>query len=77
MTVLFRSMFIDANHNFQFVKEDIEAWYKKLNNDGILIGHDFDYPNLPGIRKAVELEFKDNYNLEDTMFGGRKGDKNE
>lgn len=61
----FDAIFIDANHNFQFVKEDIEAWYKKLNNDGILIGHDFDYPNLPGIRKAVELEFKDNYNLED------------
>lgn len=61
----FGAIFIDANHNFQFVKEDIEAWYKKLNNDGILIGHDFDYPNLPGIRKAVELEFKDNYNLED------------
>ena len=34
-------VYIDANHAYDFVKEDIEYWYPKLKKGGILSGHDY------------------------------------
>jgi cephalosporin hydroxylase len=33
-------VFIDANHSYDAVKEDILAWYPKIKNGGLLGGHD-------------------------------------
>ncbi len=38
---VFDFIFIDANHPYEFVKEDIEAWYPKVRKGGILSGHDY------------------------------------
>jgi hypothetical protein len=46
-------VYIDGNHDYLFVKEDIENYYKKLRKGGILSGHDIDQPD---ITKAV-IEF--------------------
>jgi hypothetical protein len=35
-------VFIDANHDFEHVTEDIAQWGKKVKKGGILSGHDFD-----------------------------------
>jgi len=54
------SIFIDANHEYKFVKEDIEAWYPKLKHSGIMCGHDYDGGPLsghPGVRDAVHEFF--------------------
>jgi len=34
-------VFIDAEHTYQGVKEDIEAWLPKVKPGGILVGHDY------------------------------------
>ena len=34
-------VFIDANHNYQSVSEDIETWYPKLKKGALLCGHDY------------------------------------
>jgi len=34
-------VFIDANHAYDFVKEDIELWYPKVKKGGIFAGHDY------------------------------------
>ena len=34
-------VYIDANHNYEFVKEDIEAWTPKVRKGGIVSGHDY------------------------------------
>lgn len=34
-------VFIDANHKYEFVKEDIKTWYPKVRKGGILSGHDY------------------------------------
>jgi hypothetical protein len=34
-------VYIDANHNSNYVKQDIEGWWKKIRVGGILAGHDF------------------------------------
>lgn len=34
-------IFIDANHAYDFVKEDINLWFPKLKKGGIFSGHDY------------------------------------
>lgn len=35
-------VFIDGNHNYESVVEDIALWSKKVKKGGIIYGHDFD-----------------------------------
>ena len=49
-------VFIDANHIYAFVKKDIEKYTPKLKANGLLTGHDIDYP---GVNKAVNEVIKD------------------
>lgn len=34
-------VYIDANHAYDFVKNDIEYWYPKVKKGGYLLGHDY------------------------------------
>ena len=56
-------VFIDAAHEYEHVKEDLNAWYPKIKKGGILAGHDFypDQPNWGGVHKAVTEVFGTNY----------------
>lgn len=47
-------VFIDADHSYAGVKKDIDAWWPKVRNGGMVSGHDID---MPEVRKAVEEEF--------------------
>lgn len=46
--------FIDANHTYEFVKQDIEAWRKKIIPGCILAGHDYGWE---GVKQAVDEAF--------------------
>lgn len=37
----FDFIYIDAAHEYKFVKEDIDSWLPKLKQNGIIAGHDF------------------------------------
>lgn len=50
-------VFIDANHDYKYVKEDLELWKEKVKENGILSGHDYNYPNITGVKKAVDEAF--------------------
>lgn len=51
--------FIDASHLYENVKDDLNAWYPKIRNDGALAGHDY---MGEGVKKAVH-EFASQKNL--------------
>lgn len=34
-------VYIDANHNYKHVQEDLETWFKKVKPGGIIAGHDY------------------------------------
>jgi predicted O-methyltransferase YrrM len=52
----FDFVFIDADHAYEHVREDIDDWMPKIKKGGILAGHDYS-PSQPGIRKAVDESF--------------------
>ena len=62
--MLFRSpdgffdfVFIDANHSYEAVREDVAAWAPKVRSGGIVSGHDY-YPGKSykqcGVIQAVD-----------------------
>ena len=46
-------VFIDANHQYQYVMEDITEWSKKVRPSGIVAGHDYYTSGKVGVKKAV------------------------
>ena len=45
-------VYIDANHNFNWVMEDLINWSKHVRNGGIVSGHDYS-PRFTGLQIAV------------------------
>jgi predicted O-methyltransferase YrrM len=52
----FDFIFIDGDHSYESVKNDIQAWYPKLKVNGIMAGDDYD-PCHGGVIKAVDEIF--------------------
>lgn len=50
-------IFIDADHSYQSVINDIESWLPKMKKNSIISGHD--YFKSAGVKKAVDLKFGD------------------
>lgn len=65
-------VFIDADHSYEAVKADLEAWYPKVKPGGLMAGHDFVFEHetsREGVIRAVREFFHDKP-LE-VMPGGR------
>jgi len=57
-------VYIDGNHDYEYVKKDIELYYKKIKSGGILAGHDFDTGSLGVCKAVIEFSEKNNLKLE-------------
>ena len=53
-------VYIDANHQYEYVRNDIEFWTKKVKINGYVCGHDY-FDKFPGVIKATN-EFVKKYN---------------
>lgn len=51
-------VFIDGNHDYETVKNDLISWFPKVKNGGIIAGHDFEV-KFDGVYKAVKEFFND------------------
>jgi hypothetical protein len=51
-------VFIDANHEYKYIKENLKIWTPKVRKGGIVSGHDYKNPKEKGkgwgITKAVD-----------------------
>ena len=56
-------VFIDANHSYETVKQDILTYLPKMRTGGILSGHNYGRKRIPDVKKAVQECFKDNFLL--------------
>ena len=50
-------VFIDADHSYEAVKQDIANWRPKVREGGWLGGHDFHPRKFPGVVQAVREAF--------------------
>lgn len=71
-------VFIDGDHHFDFIMEDIIAWSRKVRKGGIVSGHDYYEFKSGGIVPAVDAYVKaHNIDLQLTLAnqGGHKDDQ--
>jgi len=62
-------VFIDGNHAYEYVKQDIELWTPKVRTGGIVSGHDYYVTragNVGVIRAVNDYVASNNYTLETT-----------
>lgn len=54
----FDFIYIDANHHYEHVAEDLEKWWPKVSETGIIAGHDYnlvEWQNQAmGVKRAVD-----------------------
>jgi len=63
-------VFIDADHTYEGVKNDIKRWRPKVKPEGWILGHDIDWNS---VRQAVEEEFPDYIKGQNTCWGSQNG----
>jgi len=59
-------IYVDGNHNYEYVKKDLELYYKTLKENGILAGDDL---ALPDVSKAFwEFVIKNKINYKNVYY---------
>jgi len=71
-------VYIDAHHGYEYVKEDIEEWSKKVKKGGIVAGHDYYITRAGnvGVIKAVD-EYVKKHNCKLTVMPWDKKNPND
>jgi predicted O-methyltransferase YrrM len=64
-------VFIDADHSEAAVREDIEGWLPKVKPGGIIAGHDYGQPDIPGVALAVDALLPEREIHEGTVWSYR------
>ena len=66
----FDFVYIDASHEYQYIKRDLREWYPKVKKGGVFAGHDYTNDDTTsigginfGVKQAVD-EFVDENSLE-------------
>ncbi|MFW6225349.1 MAG: class I SAM-dependent methyltransferase [bacterium] len=47
-------VYVDGNHNYLPVKDDINNWFNKIKIGGFIAGHDYKSKHFPGVHQAVK-----------------------
>ena len=64
-------VFIDGDHNYGAVAQDIQIWFEKVKNKGLVIGDDY-HQTSPGVIQAVDEFCKlNNYKINQIGVDGR------
>ena len=69
----FDFVFIDAQHTYEGVKDDIRLWRNKVRPGGLLCGHDYDYtrPRFADVIRAVDESLDSVETAEDHVWWKR------
>jgi hypothetical protein len=60
------AIYIDGNHSYEAVVEDIKYWFPKVKQHGLIIGDDI--LTFSGVKKAVKEIFSEYHEYENTWF---------
>jgi hypothetical protein len=57
-------VFIDGEHTFEALKDDIQNWVPKVKKGGLISGHDYGHGNFPDVKRFIdEWVNENNYEL--------------
>lgn len=51
-------VYIDGNHDYEHVKQDLEMWWPKLKSGGLMAGHDYlllDWERQPKLENGLDI----------------------
>lgn len=60
-------LYIDADHSYEGVTADLEAWAPHVRRGGLIVGDDYDSAIYPGVKRAWD-EFEDRTGIALTRF---------
>lgn len=63
----FDMIFLDAMHTYDDVKADIERWWPRVKQEGVMAFHDYGHEHFPGVKQAVDERFGELPNREITL----------
>jgi len=66
-------VYIDANHSYTFVCDDIKAWLPKIKKGGVIGGHDYDWEDKEhdgelAVKRAVDEMYGDRVHYHISLF---------
>ena len=61
-------VYVDGNHSYSFVKKDIEQYWMKVKDGGVLGGHDFNSEYLDVSRAVIEFVNNHDFALHGLYF---------
>ena len=62
-------VFIDGDHSYESVKNDIKYWEPKVKENGLIIGHDYNWGN---VARAVGECFTEVWIMSDNVWAASK-----
>lgn len=65
-------VYIDGNHQEEFIRDDIKLWYPKVKRGGFIGGHDYYSKRHPHIQKVIKENFDNIITFKDTSWITRK-----
>jgi predicted O-methyltransferase YrrM len=60
-------LYVDADHSYDGVMADLEAWVPHVKSGGLIVGDDYDNALYPGVKQAWDV-FEDDHDLALTRF---------
>lgn len=69
---VFDFVYLDGNHNYEFVRKDIDLWWPKVKIGGYFGGHDYSNLACGGVKKAVDETFGQQYAYPDMSWVVKK-----
>lgn len=64
-------VYIDGNHQFKYIAEDLYEWSKRVRRGGFIAGHDYAYIHGGHVKQMVDC-FVDCYGVKNFWVLGRK-----
>lgn len=61
-------VYIDADHSYKGVWDDLCSWFSKVRDGGVIGGHDYGHQDFPGVKQAID-EFFRRFNWEVHLEG--------
>ena len=56
-------LYVDADHSYKGVSDDLDAWYPHVRKGGLIVGDDYDNTMYPGVKQAWD-DFEVLYGLD-------------